>query len=125
MPDYTKDSLIRRLKEVSQLGWIENGRHGNDGGIGNTLEDLLDIAENNLQTADAGEWELKSQRLNTTSLTTLFHTEPLPRASLIVPSMLLPKYGWPHQSAGTVARPRACGAGARRPHLCALACAEF
>lgn len=80
------------------MGCIENTRPGNVGGIGNTLEDLLGIEENNLPIPNASEWELKCQRLNTTSLTTLFHMEPSPRALKFVPSMLLPKYGWPHKS---------------------------
>lgn len=49
---------------------------------------------------NAAEWELKSQRINTTSLTTLFHIEPSPRAIKFVPQILLPLYGWKHQKAG-------------------------
>ena len=90
---YTKDSLINELIKISKSGWIENARDGNHGGIGNTLEDLLGIQENNLPIPNAAEWELKSQRLNTTSLTTLFHIEPSPRAIKFVPQVLLPKYG--------------------------------
>ena len=48
MEIYTKDSLIARLKEIREIGWIENRRTNNVGGIGNTLEDLLGIEENNL-----------------------------------------------------------------------------
>ena len=44
---------------------------------------------------------LKCQRANTSSLITLFHLEPSPRAFRFVPKMLLPKYGWPHEEAGT------------------------
>lgn len=98
---FTKESLIEKLKEISKMGWIPNGRHGNAGGIGNTLEDLLGIAENNLPIPNAAEWELKTQRLNTTSLTTLFHMEPSPRAIGFVSKVLLPLYGWGHQEAGT------------------------
>jgi len=97
---YTKDSLITELKKISARGWIENTRPGNSGGIGNTLEDLLGIDENNLPIPNASEWELKSQRLNTTSLTTLFHFEPSPRAIRFVPQVLLLNYGWRHKEAG-------------------------
>lgn len=97
---YTKESLIEKFKEISSQGWIENRRHGNDGGIGNTLEDLLGIEENNLPIPNAAEWELKAQRLKTSSLTTLFHSEPSPRAIKFVPEILLPLYGWKHQNAG-------------------------
>ena len=97
----TKDDLIDALREIRNKGWIPNARHGNAGGVGNTLEDLLGIAENNLPIPNAAEWELKCQRRNTSSLITLFHMEPSPRAIRFVPSILLPKYGWIHQEAGT------------------------
>lgn len=97
---YTKESLIAKLKEIKAMGWIESGRHGNDGGVGNTIEDLLGIEENNLPIPNAAEWELKCQRLNTSSLTTLFHMEPSPTALKFVPSILMPKYGWAHKEAG-------------------------
>jgi hypothetical protein len=64
------------------------------------LEDLLGITENNLPIPNAAEWELKTQRAKTTSLTTLFHTEPSPRAIKFVPQVLLPNYGWKHKEAG-------------------------
>lgn len=82
------------------MGWIESRRQGNHGGIGNTLEDLLGIEENNLPIPNAAEWELKTQRLGTTSLTTLFHSEPSPTALKFVTNTLLPKYGWAHKEAG-------------------------
>ena len=97
----TKDQLIDALREIRQRGWILNARHGNAGGIGNTLEDLLGIPENNLPIPNASEWELKCQRQNTTSLVTLFHMEPSPRAIKFVPQVLLPQYGWPHEMAGS------------------------
>jgi len=97
---YTKENLIKEFSKISKKGWIENARHGNAGGIGNTLEDLLGIEENNLPIPNAAEWELKTQRLNTSSLTTLFHIEPSPRAVKFVPQVLLLKYGWKHKEAG-------------------------
>lgn len=100
MQIYTKESLIEKLLEIVKQGWIPNNRHGNHGGIGNTLEDLLGIKENNLPIPNAAEWELKTQRLHSTSLTTLFHIEPSPRAIRFVPQVLLPKYGWAHQEDG-------------------------
>ena len=100
MKIYTKGSLIKELKSIAEKGWINNARHGNHGGIGNTLEVLLGIPENNLPIPNAAEWELKCQRINTTSLTTLFHIEPSPRAVKFVPQILLLKYGWEHKEAG-------------------------
>jgi len=100
MKTYTKESLVKTLIEIREKGWIATNRRGNDGGIGNTLEDLLGIEENNLPIPNAAEWELKAQKKNTTSLITLFHMEPSPRAFKFVPSILLPKYGWAHSKAG-------------------------
>lgn len=97
---YTKENLIAEFKRIATQEWIENARHGNAGGVGNTLEDLLGIEENNLPIPNAAEWELKAQRINTTSLTTLFHIEPSPRAIKFVPQVLLLKYGWKHLEAG-------------------------
>jgi len=70
------------------------------GGVGNTVEDILGINENNLPIPNAAEWELKCQRANTSSLTTLFHMEPSPRAIKFVPKIFLLQYGWQHEEAG-------------------------
>lgn len=100
MKIYTKESLIEALHNIRDMGWIKSRRPGNDGAVGNTLEDLLGIAENNLPIPNAAEWEIKAQRDNTTSLTSLFHMEPSPRALKFIPKILLPIYGWRHQDAG-------------------------
>jgi len=96
----SKQEIIDKLQAISG-NWYPNARHGNDGGVGNTLEDILGIAENNLPIPNAAEWELKSQRANGTSLLTMFHMEPSPRAAKIVPKILLPSLGWDHKGAGT------------------------
>lgn len=98
---FSKTELIEKFKAIYAKGWIENYRKGNDGAVGNILEDLLEIPENNLPIPNAAEWELKAQRANTSSLLTLFHTEPSPTALSIIPSQMLPLYGWPHEKAGT------------------------
>ena len=54
---FTKDSLIAALREVRDRGWIESTRQGNDGGVGNTLEDQLGLAENNLAIPNDAEWK--------------------------------------------------------------------
>lgn len=97
---FTKEELIEKLRLIAKMGWICNARPGNAGGIGNTLEDLLGIAENNLPIPNAAEWELKTKRRSSSSLITLLHLEPSPRAVRFVPRLLLPKYGWAHQEAG-------------------------
>ena len=53
MKIYTKESLISALRDIRGMGWVPNARHGNVGGIGNTLEDLLGISENNLPIPNA------------------------------------------------------------------------
>ena len=62
MEIFTKDQLILELRKIKEMGWTKNTRPGNVGGIGNTLEDLLGIKENNLPIPNAAEWELKCQR---------------------------------------------------------------
>ncbi|MBQ8676547.1 MAG: MvaI/BcnI restriction endonuclease family protein [Bacteroidaceae bacterium] len=98
----SKEELIEKFKEIEARGWIKcpTKRKNNDGSVGNLLEDLLGIPENNLPIPNAAEWELKAQRAETSSLVTLCHQEPSPRAAKLVPNMLLPKYGWPHSKAG-------------------------
>jgi len=80
---------------------VHTRRSKNDGAVGNTLEDLLGIKENNFSIANTVDWELKSQRAETSSLITLFHLDPKPRKpDSIVANFLLPRYGWPHKEAG-------------------------
>src|ERR1051325_9381988 len=100
VPVYTKQALTARLEAIAEIGWVPNIRHGNHGGIGNTLEDLLGIKENNLPIPNAAEWELKATRHPATAHTTLVHLEPSPRAVQLVVKVLVPSYGWPHKEAG-------------------------
>jgi hypothetical protein len=55
MDIYSKDQLIEELEKIKEMGWIKNTRLGNVGGIGNTLDDLLGIKENNLPIPNAAE----------------------------------------------------------------------
>ena len=57
-PVFSKAELIERLTDIREKGWIKNRRPNNAEGVGNTLEDLLCISENNLAIANSGEWEL-------------------------------------------------------------------
>lgn len=100
MKIHTKESIIEELIKIRNMGWIPSARPGNVGSVGNTLEDLLGIEENNLPIPNATEWELKCQRSDTSSLVTLFHMEPSPRALRFVSKVFLPLYGWQHQEAG-------------------------
>jgi hypothetical protein len=104
MNSYTKNELIERTCEISKEGWHKSIKKSidtrNDGAVGNTLEKLLGIEENNLPIPNMREWEFKGQRSQTKSLVTLKHIEPSPRGSKIVTSFSLPKYGWKHKKAG-------------------------
>jgi len=95
-----KEEFIAKLRDVEKQGWIFNSRKGNDGAVGNILEDVLGIPENNLPIPNGAEWELKCQRKNSTSLLTLCHVEPSPRVLKFVSDVLLPNYGWQHKEAG-------------------------
>src|SRR4030066_971178 len=94
----TKQQVIEKLKQAKEMGWIKSLRPLNSGGIGNTIDSLLGLPENNLPISDTAQWELKTHRVASSSLLTLFHMEPEPRIQKIVINILLPKYGWPDQS---------------------------
>ncbi len=104
MKIFSKQELIDAIREIAENGWHKSVKNTtnkrNDGAVGNTLEKLLGIEENNLPIPNAAEWELKGQRKTTSSLITFKHTEPSPRALKFVPQILLPKYGWKHKQAG-------------------------
>ncbi len=89
----TKQQMIFELQRLRETGWIESRRPLNSGGIGNTIDHLLGVLENNLPIADTAQWELKTHRIGNPSLITLFHMEPYPKGS--IPRLLLPIYGWP------------------------------
>ena len=46
-----KEELLEKLKVIKDNGWVHTNRSKNDGAVGNTLEDLLEIPENNLAIA--------------------------------------------------------------------------
>lgn len=93
----TKEQMIQLLREVKEKGWIESLRPLNSGGIGNTIDALLGLPESNLPIADSAQWELKSHRVGSSALLTLFSMEPEPRHMHVVPKLLLPGYGWQHE----------------------------
>jgi hypothetical protein len=102
---YTKEELIEAMRNIFERGWhrsVKETRDArNDGAVGNTLETLLGIIENNLPIPNARDWELKGQRSHTKSLVTLKHIEPSPTGAKFVSQLLLPYFGWKHKKAGT------------------------
>ena len=63
--------LKEKLSDINWMGYVVSLRKGNTG-IGYTLETLLGVEENNLRTPDFGNIELKSRRIKSTSLLTMF-----------------------------------------------------
>lgn len=86
----TLDDFIVKFGEIANSGWIKTHRTGNTG-IGKTLEDLLGIPENNLDQPDFGDYELKSARIESNSMLTMFTKSPLPRG---VNTQLRKSYGY-------------------------------
>ena len=71
----TFDELVEGIKELKERGFIKTHRADNTG-IGKTLEDLMEIDENNFEGPDLGDVEIKSQRALTSSKLTLFTKKP-------------------------------------------------
>lgn len=95
MKEHTKETLIEDFDRISTTGWIPNYRTTSSGNVGNILEDLFEIEENNLSLPDAGEWEIKAQKVNLlpNSLLSLCALEPEPRHLKVVP-YLIETFGW-------------------------------
>jgi len=75
MQKLTLVQIKKALKGLSKKGWVKSTRY-HDTGIGKTLEDHLGITENNIALPDFGMMELKSQRIGTPSMMTLFTKSP-------------------------------------------------
>jgi|SRR3989338_1045207 len=75
MHKWTISKIKKALGELSKKGWVKANR-SHDTGIGKTLEDYLGVTENNIALPDFGIVELKSQRVNTASMITLFTKSP-------------------------------------------------
>lgn len=90
----TIEDFIREFEIIRDKGWIKTHRLGPTG-IGKTLEDLLGIVENNDDTPDFGEYELKSSRTSSNSMLTLFTRAPKPARSN---TYLRAKYGYSSSS---------------------------
>lgn len=74
----TKQQLVKKLIEIKKIGFIKTHRL-HDTGIGKTLEDLLDIKENNISLPDLGKFELKAKRIGSESMLTIATKSPEPR----------------------------------------------
>jgi len=86
----TIQEFINEFLKIKEQEWLKTHRSGPTG-VGKTLEDLLGIVENNKGEPDFGEYELKSTRINSKSMLTIFTKSPEPKGSN---SVLLNKFGY-------------------------------
>lgn len=84
------DEFVEKFTAITERGWVRTHRSGPTG-IGKTLEDLLEIEENNIDGPDFGDYELKAMRTSANSMLTLFTKTPQPAG---VNSKLLHTYGF-------------------------------
>ncbi|MCH3923438.1 MAG: MvaI/BcnI family restriction endonuclease [Bacteroidales bacterium] len=92
-------TLKQKFNEIKKRGFIETQRKNNEsGGIGNTLEDLLGIKENNLNEADFKGIEIKSHRYLNSSVISLFTVAPSQPKS--ANAILREKYGEVRDTSG-------------------------
>ena len=89
----TYDELLSSLKELKKQGFVKTHRSGNTG-IGKTLEDCLEVEENNFAGPDGLTTELKAGRKNAASMLTLFTKSPQPPR---INSTLLQEIGYPEK----------------------------
>lgn len=67
----TLDEFRERFNDIKVKDWTKSTRRGPTG-VGHTLETLIDYHEDNISLPDLGEVELKSKRIGSDSLVTLF-----------------------------------------------------
>ena len=77
----TLDDFIKIYSGIVNMGWVKTHRSGPTG-IGKTLEDLLGIVENNIDGPDFGDYELKSCRIDSNSMLTIFTKTPQPKGAI-------------------------------------------
>ncbi len=90
--DLTSDEKFKaEMQKKKDKGYVKSHRSG-DTGVGKTLEDLLGVEENSVQTADLGEVELKANRSESNSMITLMTKSPDKRG--VNNKILREKYGY-------------------------------
>jgi len=85
----TLDELKSKLTAIKNMGYVRSV-YLHAGGVGNTLENLLGVKENNLTVPDLGTFELKARRKETGSMITLFTKSPNRYSN----AQLLREYGY-------------------------------
>jgi len=86
----TVERFRTKFAKVKEKGWVKSQRRGPTG-IGQTLENLLGIEENNIALPDLGTIELKAHRIGSSSMITLFTFNR--KAWKMKPLSAIKKYG--------------------------------
>lgn len=68
---FTLEEFKEKFDEIKKQGWFQSVRRGPTG-IGQTFEQLIGLTENNIALPDLHEIELKTHRIGSTSMITLF-----------------------------------------------------
>ena len=100
----TETELFAGVVALTRRGWIDIPQHlpgfGGTGAPGKTLEYELGLDGGNLDTPDAGRWELKFHGGN--ALLTLFHLEARPKGHL--ENLMIPRFGTVNERGQTTFR---------------------
>lgn len=83
-------TAFKIIREIIEMGSVEIPTNFKGAGApGNTLEFLLNVKENNLDSPDLMDWEIKFHGGN--ALLTLFHKDPQPKGIM---NKLVDAFGW-------------------------------
>ena len=89
----TASAVFPQISEILSMGWVDIPEQFNGHGApGNTLEYLLNVKENNMDSPDFYDWELKFH--GGASLLTLMHKDPKPRGIM---KDVVDTFGWENE----------------------------
>lgn len=91
----TLNEFVSEFDKLKIKGWVKSERKGPTG-IGHTLENLIGLSENNIALPDLGKIELKSHRINSNSMITLFTFNR--KVWKMKPLDAIKKYGTPDEN---------------------------
>ncbi len=92
---FTLNDFKKKFAKIQKSGWVQSIRKGPTG-IGQTLEQLLGLTENNIALPDWGTVELKAHRIGSSSMITLFTFNR--KAWQIKPLEAVRNYGTPDEN---------------------------
>jgi len=92
LPPSAKNAFII-IQEIIRMGVVDMPDEFQGAGApGNTLEYLLDVKQNNYDSPDLNDWEIKFHGGG--SLLTLFHKDPQPKGIM---DKVVDAFGWPNE----------------------------